>query len=180
MTPQELITTSLKYFDGLQENIKNYTKKFKYIKVTHAKNDLEYNKMHFYDENKKLVIESDYEILGIYFIKPGLWVWSWAVPTNYFNLANTSRKILNYGLDMVPNIEDLLIRSELITSRFRITNSIQLDIHLALAVYLSKIPFLMQLNYPLIPTEDPDMVELSPEGTHIYYLCLLNENIKKL
>jgi hypothetical protein len=66
------------------------------------------------------------------------------VPYLSKNSTYTSRKILNYGLDLGPNQEYL--KSELITSRFRITNPIQLDIHTAISSYLSQIPTIFQIS----------------------------------
>jgi hypothetical protein len=57
------------------------------------------------------------------------------------NSTYLSRKLLNYGLD-IDNEELIQLKSELITSRFKIKNTLQLDIHLALAGYLCKNPII--------------------------------------
>ena len=61
--------------------------------------------------------------------------------TNY-----VSRKILEYGLDI--DYKDIsFLKTELITSKFRITDNIQLELHLALASYLSKNPVIFKYAY---------------------------------
>ena len=95
-------------------------------------------------------------------------------------MSYISRKILNYGLDLTP--DEQFLKSELITSRFRISSKIQLDIHVALASYLTKMPLIYK--HITIPntktsTEDDNIIEIvtdvNDETFHTqYYLFLLD------
>jgi hypothetical protein len=54
------------------------------------------------------------------------------------------RKILNYGIELEPT--NNFLKTELITSRFRVTNKIQLDIYSAIVSYLSKKPRIIRIK----------------------------------
>jgi len=98
-----------------------------------------------------------------------MWFWGWAVSAFRKNLTIISRKILTYAFDLDPSVFlNLQLKTELVTSRFIITNPIQLDIHVALASYLSKSP----LIYKYIIYAD----EKNPKDYVVYYLILLNQH----
>jgi len=96
-----------------------------------------------------------------------------------------------YGTEL--DSQQNFLKSELITSRFKINNSIQLDIHASIASYLSKKPMifkmkqfknkeiknnLINIKYPdyskKILTSDIDVNEQSTEDYIEYYLFLLD------
>ena len=62
------------------------------------------------------------------------------------------RNILNYGLNLDPITENTFLKTELITSRFRINDPVQLDVHIAISSYLSKVPFIFK---HIIHEKDP-------------------------
>jgi len=133
----DIIAQSLEYYDNNNNNYKKLKDKITYINIIKTSND---NFIEFYDENKKLLKKSKYEILGTYNYPGNIWTWGWSVALLNKRLANTSKKIFNYGFDLDEN--NVFIRNELITSRFKITNPIQLDIHIAIGSYLSKKDFI--------------------------------------
>ena len=133
------VTTSLKYFDENSEKYEGVLKHAIYIKYIPAENDMSYNIIVYYDKNKKEIFRSRYEIIGLYNSDVNTWTWSWAIPTFKKNNTGTARKLLNYGLMLDPSIKYL--KTELITSRFRVADLVQLDIHVAIASYISKNPF---------------------------------------
>ena len=60
------------------------------------------------------------------------------------------RKVFLYGSDIDVKIHtNLYLKNELITSRFKIDNMIQIYIHCAISSYLSKIPLILPwYNFP--------------------------------
>jgi hypothetical protein len=72
-------------------------------------------------------------------------VWGWSSGELNKELILTSRKVLNYALDL--DRENILLKTALITSRYRVSSPIQIDIHLALTSFLSKQPFIFKLDY---------------------------------
>ncbi len=153
-----LIKNSLEYYDEHQINVNKIIDKIVYLKWNgNTGNTTEetsfVNKISFYDKDKKLLLTSAYEFLGMYIPKNKILKWAWAVPSLTKNNTFISRKILSYAFDLDFN-NDYLLRSELINSTIKIHNDIQLDIHIAIASYLSKIKFIYK--YIAIPMENDD------------------------
>lgn len=180
---KELIINSLEYYDRNSEKNRRIFQKIKYYSYERSQSDVEHNSIIFYDKNKKEIYRSRYEIIGTYYSTQKLWTWSWSVPNFDKNSVYISRKILNYGLDIPPLKEDLFMKAELITSRFKITNEVQLDIHIAIASYISKKPMIYKIvenlgkkfNEPIIPVMEEE------KDYKIYYLFLLDDkDINKL
>ena len=106
------------------------------------------------------------------------------------------RKILNYGVELEPT--NNFLKTELITSRFRVTNKIQLDIYSAIVSYLSKKPRVIKIkifnNTRFVVLEDsetltdvtePLIYKNNDDGNNLnryteYYLFLLDLNINGL
>jgi hypothetical protein len=80
----------------------------------------------------------------VYSAQHRLWAWAWSIPNYPAKAINLSRKLLTYGLDN----EDANIRSELVTSRFSVTHPMNLDIHLAVAAYLTRSVLYAAYVYP--------------------------------
>ena len=180
---RDLISNSLKFYDS--NNEKNYKifNKFKFYSIIFTKSDIDHNIINFYDIDKNKIFQSRYEVLGVYNSSINSWIWSWAIPVLSKNMVYTSRKILNYGLDLVPSKDDLFIKSELITSRFKITSDIQLDIHASIASYIAKRAMIYKLiiipSLLTLESSTSDIYELLNNPTDdyvIYYLFLLDES----
>ena len=177
--PTKTVTNALEYYDANIEKYKNIFKNIKYIKFAHGENDMSYNIINMYDKNKDKIYSSRYEVIGIYNNEYNLWVWSWSIPTMKKNNTFTTKKIVNYGIDLDPKYK--FLKSELITSRFRISNPIQIDIHLSLASYLSKNPVIFKYNIGKQHTEtiDEEYVDVTITDTDYYqsyYLFILDYN----
>jgi hypothetical protein len=97
----------------------------------------------FYDENEKILLESSYEIMGIHLPKSQTWKWSWSVPTIHKKYTYISRKILEYAFNLDP-VRELSLRANLINSKIKIINNLQLDIHIALSSYIGKQPLIFK------------------------------------
>ncbi len=177
-----IVTNALEYYDKNTEYYDKILSKIKYYKLKIVESDLNHSSIIFYDKNKKKLFSSRYEIIGMYNKMSSTWVWAWSVP--YFNKNATyiSKKILNYGLDIPPKPENKFLKSELITSRFRISSTIQLDLHVSIASYISKNPMVYKLKYlpvfkagELREVGDPDIKETSDYV--LMYLFLLDSDV---
>lgn len=172
-----LVTTALEYYD---ENNQNYINTFNdaiYIKYVEAKTDMDHNMIVFYDKNKKELTRSRYEVIGRYNTSSNIWIWAWAIPYYKKNNTNIIRKIWNYGAVLDPSIKYL--KTELVTSRFRIADSIQLDIHASIASYLSKNPLVYKyIEYDIPTVDDEGYIQIKnmvqTENYTIYYMFLLD------
>lgn len=180
----DLVSSSLEYYDTNQEK---YLEKFSnvyYVSFTKSNNENEHDVMNFYDKDKNLLYKSRYEILGLYVSKGSIWTWAWSIPTYKKNKTHISRRLLHYGTELEYNI-NVFLKSELITSRYKITNPIQLDIHSAIASYLSKQPLVYKFYdkedealYKKV-TESGGLIDIrekvSNEHYTLYYLFLLDQ-----
>ena len=141
MNNLNIIPQSLEYYDKNMENNRDLIDKINYINIIKS-TESGYNKINFiefYDKDKELIRKSKYEVLGLYDSQSKIWTWAWALPLVSKISSNTAKKIFNYGYDLENNI---FLKTELITSRFRINNPIQLDIHVGIGAYLSKNQFI--------------------------------------
>jgi hypothetical protein len=129
-----IIPQSLEYYDKINIANKDIIDKINYCIFDNKK---KYIKL--YDKNLELVKDSKYEILGVYNSANKLWTWAWSISVLSKELTTTAKKIFNYGFDL--DVEYMVLKNELINSRFKISNDIQLDILVSLATYLSKKDF---------------------------------------
>ena len=138
MEKYNIISQSLEYFDKHTNNNKGFLKSINYIRlITNKDNNINtYNYIEFYDKEKELIKKSRYEILGVYNSLNKIWTWGWSIASLNKNSVNTAKKIFNYGFDL--DSSNLLLKNELLTSRFKISNPIQLDMHVAIGAYLAK------------------------------------------
>ncbi len=141
------IKNALEYYDKNNENLQTKLRNVHHYKYEHViSTDTENSVIIFYDKNNNKLFSSRFEIIGIY-IKPlKLWAWAWALPNIHKNLSYISRKLLMYGLDLDYLLEGTNLKTELITSRFHIKNILQIDIHLAIASYLTKIKYIFPVK----------------------------------
>jgi len=137
-----IIPESLNYYDKNTEEFSMFIKKIKSSKIKIFDDQTKNDKILFYDNNDKIIFKSRIEVIGIYNNNSKTWIWAWSVPQ--FKQINTmiSRDILNYGLKL--SNDNIFLKYELLTSRFRISDETQLDIHMAIASYLSKQPFIFK------------------------------------
>lgn len=165
-----IIVDSLRYYDKNMMKYNSFFNKIKRIEIEESQYDIVHNNMLFYDKNDNLILQSRYELIGIYSVIGKIWAWSWATPANSKNKIQIIKKVLNYGIDLNPS--DLFLKTELITSRFKITNKIQIDIHVAIASYLSKQPLIYKHKVKKI--EDNEDI-----GLHQYLILLDYDKIDK-
>lgn len=133
------ITDALDYYDKICEKSKDDYNNITYINfenITDKTNNMTYRAINMFDKDNNLIDKKKFEVLGIYISPQNIWSWSWAIPKFDKMLTVTSKKILNYGIEMDPQYINL--KKELVTSRYHITRLIQVDLHVATAAYLSK------------------------------------------
>lgn len=176
---QEIIKNSLEYFDYNNERFKKIKKKIKY--VSHAIADdsnIECLKLIFFDKNEKELFQSQIEILGKYYTKSDIWVWGWGLPTLNKYMTTIIRSVFIYGTDInINNSEYIVLKNYLITSRFKISNNVQIEINCAIASYLSKNSFILVWNE--LDIQYGKKTEYKGESSNIktdiiYYVFVLN------
>ena len=171
-----VMSDALKYYDKNNEKYLNIKKKIKYVKygVVNEK-DIEGLKLIFFDENHVELFTSRVEILAKYYNFNNVWIWGWSLPNIKKSLTSIIRKIFLYGTDIdIKNYENILLKNELVTSRFRISDPIQIDMHCALASYLSKKPFIFLWKEFIFRTDIMEVKgEFSEEKTEIIYYTFI-------
>jgi len=137
MIHDEIVAPALEYYDKIRELYRELFHKLDPTKFEQdiTRHDMTHNKITFFDKKNNKLITTNYEIVGIYSNTHKMWCWAWGVPILNKNETYISKKILNYGLELEGS---LYLKTELVTSRFQITDKIQLEIHIAIATYLTK------------------------------------------
>lgn len=162
------IKNSLEYYDNHQEKNKNKFSKVNYISIEINSKDLQHDVIIFYDSDFKELFRSRVEKIGLYDKISSIWTWAWAIPYLKKNETTLIRKILMYGSELDPSL--LFLKTELITSRLRVLNRAQLDLHCAVASYLSKKPLIYNYTiYNVIKSKD-----------NINYINILNPDYSKI
>lgn len=138
-----IITKSLYTYDLYNiiiELIKKYTK----VKIVPSKINMKRDIFQF--DLKGKTYESEVEILGIYYKSQGIWAWGWGIshlaPQQTFN----SRELLNYGLVLDAGGSFNYIKQLLTMSRGMINDPIQIDIIVAIALFLRKRKFIYSIK----------------------------------
>lgn len=141
----DIVKNALEYYDNNQEKYENLFNNVYYVNFMNANvHDMGEPVITMYDSKKNKLFQSRYEIIGVLDNKTRVWIWGWSIPGIKKNLVQTVRKVLIYGLDLEPT--DLYLRTELITSRFKIDSNAQLESHIAVVSYLSKKNIIFQYN----------------------------------
>jgi len=185
--PKEIIKNALEYYDKNNNKYRDMILRCKYYSLEFYDSDMKRQKIIFYDKYKEKIFESDYEQIGLYNHISKTWTWAWSIPTLPKNEVYLSRRSLTYGLDIIPDKSTIFLKTELVTSRFRVLDKVQLDMHVSLASYLAKIPFIFKLYvFPkqheleegIFTIIDEEKLEDTEDIYQIYYLFILDyENV---
>jgi len=143
------MSDALKYFDMNNERYRRTRRHIKFYKRSSVNNrDVEGVKLIFFDSEMNELFTSRIEVLGKYYNSIETWVWGWSLPGINKSLTSIIRKVFLYGtdIDINNNPANIMLKNELVTSRFRIEDDVQLDIHCAIASYLAKKPFVLALR----------------------------------
>ena len=172
----DIVRDALKYYDQNNEKYLNVKKKIKFVKHAVAdQRDIEGVKLIFYDKDMKELFTSRVEILAKYFNEIKVWTWGYSIPSLDRSLTALSKKIFLYGTDIdIRNPANILLKNELITSRFIINDEVQIDQHCALASYLSKKPLIFQWKSFIFETEIMEVKgEYDDEKTDVTYYTFI-------
>jgi len=180
-----LVNNAFEYYDKNNEKNFEIFNDVVYLSLERKNNDLEHNILSFYNKDLKLLFSYTFERIGLYDKKTNIWSWAWTIPYFNKNETNIIRKILYYGAEL--NSNSMFLKTELITSRFRITNNAQLDLHCAIASYLAKKPLIFKYKFFSNPEiiEDKYVNILYPKYTYekeqtetyelVHYIYLLDK-----
>lgn len=162
MNVQHIIKESLIEYDTAHVVIK-YLLKNTRIEGIKTNSDTQRSKFKFIDSiTNKVILETEVEILSVYYDKLGVWSWAWS-QTGLTNAENyLSKEILLYALKLESSLS--YIKSILTTSRGLIKDKTQIDINLAIGSSIIKQPYIYPFIYEI-------------ENYHlIYYFVLLNKS----
>ena len=135
---QIFIKDALEKYDKNTEMYYNDIFKDAYYEEFILKNsEIDYDEVIFYDKNNNVIMKANYEMLGNFYVDTQIWVWAWSNPSYNKKLITRSSNLLFYGLKLNSE-ENFSLKTELVNSRFQITDPIQIDIHLAIASELCK------------------------------------------
>jgi hypothetical protein len=141
------------YDENMAKNIHLF-KNVMHTKIEYSKSDTELNTIILLDKDGEELRRMKYSIIGMYDKKEKLWVWSWAVSYLKQNEIGIARSVLNYGIDLRQDDgadSDFMyefLKPELITSRYKISDPVQLELHVAVASYISKRDIIFKFNIP--------------------------------
>lgn len=181
------VTDSLVEYDKNMKEQKKMLKNAVYYDHIQTENSMENDKIIFYDINDKIIFEADFEAISLYDPDHSLWTWGWGNPSWKRKWTRIISKIFNYGLSLDPE-KSFHLKLELVNSRFIISDPIQIDIHLAIASALSKIPYIYPLPLPKDKTENKfkvidkekrryNILKDYEEKYKILYLFLFNKRL---
>lgn len=178
----DLVKEALRYYDKNNEKFGHLVSKVKYYQIIKNFKDMEKFELILYDDEQKELVRSKLEYIGFFNNQSNTWVWAWANPQAYKNQTYLSRKVINYGMDLEPNKDNYLLKTELLTSRFSIDDPTQLDFHLSVFSYLTKKPYVFEFVVnPEISTTNEGILEYNikkSKSTPSYrstYILLLDD-----
>jgi hypothetical protein len=162
-----IITTALVEYDTTSPMIR-YLLKQKYS-VINTSSDTIRSRIMFYDnETDDLIIDTEFEIMGVFYDKLNIWGWSWSHPALLNSEYFLTKEILMYALTLGSELSYL--KSILTTSRGVVKDRTQVDINIALGASIIKKPYI----YPFI-------YELKDSSKLYYYLILIdNDGLDRL
>jgi len=171
-----ILSVAIEYYDRNNELYENIKNKIAYIEGETNPGDIGTTSLIFYDIDKKILFRSKYGVIGIVYNIHRMWVWGWAHPNLTYEMVATIKNVLIHGISLTNNTAEYnIIKSELITSRFGISDDTQIEIHCAIASYFAHIPFVIKLNQ-YIPqggeqvTFEPPTSTRNPVSTYIYIM----------
>lgn len=167
MDVKYIISKSLQDHDAVTEVIR-YLKNKNIVKLIPKKRKNDRDLWTFIDiATNEVILETEVEYLSAYNTKLKIWCWAWSIPVLSSIDIHLSKEMLLYALKLGP--ESSYLKTILITSRGTIVDSIQLDIHVALASYILKQPYIYSYELEI---ENYNLVH--------YYIMLNIADIKKL
>jgi hypothetical protein len=150
-TALELYDKNSDKYDSLMKNIKYYQLKLIDGTTTNAR------KFHFYDENKKELFNSSFEIIGVHFKSKNeefksknkeFWKWGWAISS--VKQHNIIKRVLIYAIELeiskTTNDDRRLVKQFLTKSEQEVDGVYSVDILCSITSYLAKQEFIMPIK----------------------------------
>ena len=161
MSVQHIIKKSLEEYDATQPVIR-FLRKNTDLEGFKTTNDTERSRFKFIDKEGNVVLDTEVEILAMFYDKFNVWSWAWS-QTGILNSENfLAKEILSYAVKLGTDLT--YIKSILTTSRGVIKDITQIDINLAISSSIIKQSYI----YPFIHRVN--------DYNLIYYFILLNKN----
>ncbi len=161
MNVQDIIGKALIQYDTVQPTIR-FLKKNTYYGGEKTDNNWKRTIFTFTDKKtEKIILETEVELLAIYYDKYNIWSWAWAQADLLESENYLAKEILIYALKLGTELS--YIKSILTTSRGVIKDVTQVDINLAIASSIIKQPYIYPFVYSI---ENYNLV---------YYFVLLNK-----
>lgn len=162
MNVQDIISKALIYYDRstiVTDFLHNYTD----LVINKTDDYWKRSIFKFIDKNTgNVVLESEVEVIAIYYDKHRIWSWAWAQVGLTYSENYLAKKMLHYSLDLESDLS--YIKSILTSSRGIIEDVTQIDINLAIAANIIKQPYIYSHIYAV---ENYNLV---------YYYILLNKD----
>jgi len=157
-----IIMEALEKYDAATEVVERLSQNT-YLIINKSENDLERSSFIFMDRQENhVILETEVEILAVYYSKYQLWNWAWAHPALTSSENYLSREILKYALRLGP--EMAYIKNILVMSRGIIDSIWQIDINLAICADILKKYYIYQYQVKI------------GQDILIYYFVLLDDS----
>lgn len=171
-----ILSVAIEYYDKNNELYEKIKNQIAYIETDTIPGNTVASFLIFFDSDNKILFRSKFGVIGIFYKIYHMWIWGWAHPGLEYEMVATIKNVFVHALSLNSHTTDLfIIKSELITSRFGISDDTQIDIHCAIASYLAHIPFIIKINQfiPIagsrIQFEPPDSTTY-PFSTYVYIM----------
>ncbi len=153
MNVPDIISNALTEYDSVKPTIRYLTKNT-IPEIKFPTNAIERTKIAFVtnSEPKQTILETEVELLAVYYDKYQLWAWAWSLSGLNNSTIYLSKKLLIYALDLGADLT--YIKSILTTSRGVIKDNIQVDVNLALGSTFIKQPYIYPFITPLGETHN--------------------------
>lgn len=179
---RDIIVNALSNYDKIKENNAKLLRNAKYFKIRRKQDD-PFAVITLFDKNRNKINMFRCEIIAIYEPIGDIWAWSWAIPEIPKVYSTLSRRMLNYGLNMPNDTRSFFIKTELINSRIKISDPIQIDIHLAISSYLTKSKIILPIDFHVSNIDD--LIKINqptdePVSKSYYFLSPIPEEHLKL
>jgi hypothetical protein len=143
---KQIFKNILEQYDNNKLKIDKQLTNLKYFKIISNSKSNEMPEITLYDNKKKEILKSKYQLLSIYMPNLKLWKWAWSLPIVSKGHSYVSRKILDYALN-IDNINILFMREPLINSNIIIENDLELELLIGMSSYLTKQNFIKGFYY---------------------------------
>ena len=138
---RQIFKNILENYDRNKLNIDKKLENYKYFKLKYNESLHDMYEITLYDNKKKEILNSKYQLLSVYIPNLKLWKWAWSLPLAVKKQSFVSKKILDYALN-IENPNMLFVRDPLINSNIIIESELELDLLIGMSSYLTKQNFI--------------------------------------